>query len=818
MSKMLLFLFSISMLFITKIFSSSGFQFIADVKNHSQNGNIIDIYCSNARVQITILADDLFRIRMTNNEVFGKDHSYSVLPIKKSPTIFPIQEQDDIIRIATPELLLIVQKSPSRLNFYDKNGNLICKDHISYGMGLNGTKVCCWKELHDEPFYGLGEKTRGLNKRGNFFTMWNSDIPGYSTTQDPLYQSHPFFLSLYQGRGFGIFFDNSFRSHFNFGASTDQFFSFGADDGEMDYYFIYGPGFNKVLERYGELVGRMPLPPKWSLGYQQCRWSYYPESEVMTLVNTFRSKEIPCDVIYLDIHYMDGYRVFTWDQDRFHQPKQMLNSLKNMGFKIAVIIDPGIKVDPNYRVYQEGVQGDHFCKYPDGSLYQGQVWPGWCHFPDFSKPTTRDWFGALYQGIIDEGILGFWNDMNEPATWGGTFPDIVQFDDDGRGADHLKMHNLYGFQMVQATYEGVKKLRPDQRPFVLTRAGFAGVQRYSAVWTGDNVSSWEHLKLATNMCLGLSLSGVNFCGADVGGFMGTPTPELFTRWIQLGVFTPLFRTHTHYGSPDQEPWSFGDEYEQINRKFIQLRYQLLPYIYHAFYESSVHNKPIMRPLVYDYQDDPRTIGMDDQFLFGNDLLIAPIFQPNQTARKVYFPQGECYDFWTDEKISGPIEKLVDAPLDKIPIFVRAGAIVPMQQVMNYVDEKKIDPMIIHVYPTLGVFQSSLYEDDGISFDYEQEIFCITPFEFKLENNKMVFTTGNRTGKFIPSRRGYLTYFHGLSKIPKMIRFDESILTDVESLNLLIQKEAGWCFDRDRKLLCIKYPDLAKQMKLEIKLE
>lgn len=815
MNKILFFSFLISILLAVKVISS-GYQFIGDVKSYTQNDNVIEIQCTNAIVQITILTDDLFRIRMTTRQDFSADHSYVVLPIKKSATMLAIEESADRIKISTPELSLVIQKSPSRLAFYDSQGNLICKDHDSYGMGWNGNKVGCWKELHDEAFYGLGEKTRGLNKRGNVYTMWNSDIPGYSPTQDPLYQSHPFFLGLHQDKAFGIYFDNSYRSQFNFGAGTDQFFSFGADDGEMDYYFIYGPGFKKVLERYGELVGTMPLPPKWSLGYQQCRWSYYPESEVMTLANTFRSKEIPCDVIYLDIHYMDGYRVFTWDQNRFPRPKQMLDHLKNMGFKIAVIIDPGIKVDPDYQVYQEGIAGDHFCTYPDGSLYQGQVWPGWCHFPDFSKPAARDWFGNLYKGIIDYGVMGFWNDMNEPATWGGTFPYLVQFDDDGRGADHLKMHNLYGFQMVQATYDGVKKLRPDQRPFVLTRAGFAGVQRYSAVWTGDNVSLWEHLKLAINMCLGLSLSGINFCGADVGGFMGTPTPELFTRWIQLGAFTPLFRTHTHYGSPDQEPWSYGEEYEAINKKIIQLRYQLMPYIYHAFYQSSVHNTPVMRPLIYDYQDDARTIWLDDQFLFGDDLLIAPVYQPNQASRQVYFPKGDWYDFWTDEKTSGPAEKLVEAPLDRIPIFVRAGTILPMQDIMQFVDEKKLDSLIFHIYPNHpGVSRGSLYDDDGISFDYQKGMSCLTSFEVTRDKKKISFTIDPRTGNYLPALRSCFARFHNIDSAPQSIMLNQEKLIDVYSSEQLYEKRSGWLFDKEKKNLSVKYPVLGKRVKLEI---
>ncbi|NIO87480.1 MAG: DUF4968 domain-containing protein, partial [Candidatus Aminicenantes bacterium] len=335
MNKIFLFLISFFFLFSCNIFPSD-FQFIGDVTGYTHKRNIIDLQCANARVQITILADDLFRIQMTNREAVPEAHSYAVLPIQKSPKVFPIEDQEDKIKLSTIEISLVIQKSPCRLAFYDSQDNLICKDHDSFGMGWNGTKVCCWKELHDEPFYGLGEKTRGLNKRGNVYTMWNSDIPAYTTTQDPLYQAHPFFLSMYRGRGFGIYFDNSHRSQFNFGAGNNQFFSFTADDGVMDYYFIYGPSLKKVLQRYGELVGTMPLPPKWSLGYQQCRWSYYPESEVMALANNFRDKEIPCDVIYLDIHYMDGYRVFTWHPERFPQPKKMLDELKHKGFKIAV--------------------------------------------------------------------------------------------------------------------------------------------------------------------------------------------------------------------------------------------------------------------------------------------------------------------------------------------------------------------------------------------------------------------------------------------------------------------------------------------------
>ncbi len=795
---------------------SSGFQFIGDVTSFERMNNTIVIKCQNSSAKITVLSDDIFRVEVAGGGGFRIDNSYSVLPIEMTPSQLVVEDLPTEIKMRTAELVLIIKKSPCRLAFYDLQGNLICKDHDAFGTGWNGSKVCCWKELHDECFYGLGEKTRGLNKRGNVYTMWNSDIPAYTPTQDPLYQSHPFFIGLYQGRGFGIFFDNSYRSQFNFGAGTDQFFSFSADDGPMDYYFFYGPSLKKVLARYGQLVGNMPLPPKWSLGYQQCRWSYYPENEVMALANTFRAKQIPCDVIYLDIHYMDGYRVFTWNHSRFPQPRKMLDDLSNIGFKIAVIIDPGIKVDPDYWVYQQGIEGGHFCKYPDGTNYKGQVWPGWCHFPDFSRPATREWFGRLYQGIVDDGVMGFWNDMNEPATWGGTFPDIVQFDDEGRGADHLKMHNLYGMLMAKSTYEGVRKLRPNQRPFVLTRAGFSGVQRYSAVWTGDNVASWEHLKLSINMCLGLGMSGVAFCGMDIGGFMDAPTPELYTRWIQLGTFTPLFRTHTCIDTPDQEPWSFGDRFEEINKKFIQLRYELLPYLYNAFYQSSTQNEPVMRPLVYEFQNDPKTYWMDDQFLVGDQLMVAPIYQSNQTSRMVYFPHGEWYNFWTDEKIIGPAHKLVEAPLDKIPVFVKTGSFLPMQPAMQYVDQFPADPIALHIYPKLGMSQSSLYEDDGVSFDYQKGQYRITNFELLVERNSMNLSIERITDRYSPGKRSLLLNFHTVALKPRQIKLDNQALLETKSLDLIQQNKTGWIYKSVEKMLYVKFPDDRPKAKIEVK--
>ena len=802
-------------LLVTSLHAAT-FQYPGNLLNFQRKGNQLLLSCDNATVEIYVIDSGIFRIRLLREGQADVGHSYAVVPQNRPAPDFRLVEEDRVLKLSTDEIILIIEKSPLRLAFYDDQEKLICRDHPSFGMGWNGNRVYCWKQIHDEPFYGLGEKTRGLNKRGNVYSMWNSDIPGYSATQDPLYQSHPFFMSLHQGNGFGIFLDNSYRSFFNFGAGNNQFYYFGAEDGVLDYYFINGPQLKTVLKRYGELVGTMPLPPKWALGYQQCRWSYFPDTEVIRLAQTFRDKKIPCDVLYLDIHYMDGYRVFTWHPDRFPDPKAMIQQLEQMGFKVVVIIDPGIKVDPNYHVYQQGVQGDHFCKYPDGTLYQGQVWPGWCHFPDFSKPDSRSWWGSLFKGLVDDGVRGFWTDMNEPATWGGTFPDNVLFDFEGSGADHLRMHNLYGLLMAKSTYQGLKQLRPNQRPFVITRAGFSGVQRYSSVWTGDNVASWEHLKLSMQMCLGLSLSGVAFSGPDIGGFMGAPTPELFTRWIQLGVFMPFFRTHTHHGSPPQDPWSYGDWYEDLNRKFIRLRYELLPYLYHAFYQSSLDNTPILKPMVLEYQSDPNVQWMDDQFMAGKNLLVAPVYLEKQTARKVYFPAGNWYDFWNDEKISGPQTRLISAPLDKIPIFVKAGAILPMQQAVDFIDSKITDPLMLHVFPGNEVVRDSLYEDDGASFDYLNGKYCITPFEFSTQNDQYQFTIDSRIGKLKLPARAMVTIFHDVGQKPKAVSLNGQPLAESVSVETLQQKtEAGYFFCEQSNQLFVKFIDDGKKVSLLI---
>src|SRR5699024_5667175 len=451
------------------------------------------------------------------------------------------------------------------------------------------TKVEITKEApEDLTYWGLGDKVPESNLRGHSFENWNTDSFEYKRGDDPLYRSIPFYAALQNGRAYGIFLDNSYRSHFDFDSNERNISSFSATGGVMDYYFINGPGLTEVTERYSRLTGTPEMPPMWALGYHQCRWSYYPESRVRKLAETFRDKQIPCDALYLDIDYMDGYRVFTWNEDHFPDPTSMIEDLKQQGFKTIVMIDPCIKADNDYFVYRQGKEKDYFCRRPDGDLLLAPVWPAQSAFPDFTRPEVRDWWADLYEDhIAAKKVAGIWNDMNEPAVFeieSKTMPEDIRHHYEGQPCSHKKAHNIYGMQMARASLQGLKKHNPDKRPFLLTRANFAGGQRYAALWTGDNIASWDHLKLANEQCQRLSISGYSFVGTDIGGFVDEPSPELFTRWLQLSVFHPLFRTHTmgfnvdgsaavdeeevqqqkkRKETSDQEPWSYGEKYTNI---------------------------------------------------------------------------------------------------------------------------------------------------------------------------------------------------------------------------------------------------------------
>ncbi len=783
----------------------ADFQFAGDVVSADKNENGVEFKLTNALFNIYVVNNNIVRFRFTNKNEFSRAPSYAV--INSSSGAFSFRDDSEYYEIATKEMIVRVAKSPCRVSIYDMDMNLLNEDEKSFGMAFDADEVRCFKNLFkDELFYGLGEKTGSLKKNGQQLTMWNSDTPDYTDKQDPLYQSIPFFIGIRDHKAYGIFFDNTYRSYFNMGASNNRFYWFGAEKGELDYYFIKGPEIKKVISLYTMITGRMEMPPMWSLGYQQSKWSYYPESTVKTLAQTFRDKNIPCDVIYLDIHYMNGYRVFTWDNNRFPDPVRMLKELAQQGFKVITIVDPGVKADTSgYKIAQEGLKEDLFAKYPDGVVYQGEVWPGWAYFPDFTKKETREWWGKKNAELLKQGVAGIWNDMNEPSAWGQAIPDIIQFDDNGYGASYKKIHNVYALEMAKATFEGIKSNVPGKRPFILTRAGFSGIQRYAAVWTGDNAASEVHLKLACTMVQGLSLSGVPFCGSDVGGFFGSPSQRLYTRWMELGAFTPFYRGHTIINTRDQEPWAFGEEVEGWVKKIMDLRYELLPFFYTEFYTAHKTGIPIVRSMFLNYQEDDECYSDEAQYqyMIGDNLLVAPVVSEFENSKKLYLPEGKWLGWWDSKVYDGGQWILVEAPIDMIPLFIREGGIIPMREKQEYTGQHGDDVSFLKLKIFPGPESNSqLYQDDGKTLKYQDGDYLVTDISVKNDNG-LDINLVKKEGDYTPQIVSYTFEIFRTDPI-KNIAVNGSQLKPFPQKDYGTRNESGYLFDSEKNLLVIKY--------------
>jgi alpha-glucosidase len=806
---------SIALLLIAAVPAFTQWHSIGNADTVIVRDREVECIAGSQTVRVSILADDLVRVRAIASRAFGPDRSVAVIKTDWNPSAVRVIDSKDSIVLIGREVTVTVRKRPVRIIVAASDGTVLSED-APRGMAWDGAEVRVWKNRsEDEYYFGLGEKTGRLNRTGKSFTLWNSDIPAYRSDTDPLYQSVPFFIAVKNGRAYGIFFDNTYRSSFDFGTENPGRYAFGALGGEMNYYVFAGTTPKAILSRFTDLVGRMPLPPRWALGYQQCRWSYAPESRVRSLAKTFREKRMPCDVIYLDIDYMEGYRVFTWSGKNFPQPKRLLNDLANDGFKVVTIIDPGIKADSAYHAFRSGMSADAFLKYSDGRTYLGKVWPGTCAFPDFSKASACEWWGRNFAGMLDDGVRGFWNDMNEPSVFDVPTKTVdldVIHDDDGLRTTHAKNHNSYGLLMTRATYEGVRALRPNERPFVLTRASYAGGQRYTAAWTGDNVSSWEHLQLAVAMCLGMSISGQPFVGSDIGGFIGTSDGELYARWLQLGVFSPLMRTHKVINGQDQEPWSYGPVYESINRATLELRYRLLPYIYQVMQNASETGIPAMRPLIFEYPEEAEGIWNDSEFLFGNDLLVAPVLGPGERTRELRLPPGIWYDYWTRTRYVGGKNVHVPAPIDRIPIFVRAGAIIPTQQVVQFVDQSPADPLTFTVFPA-DSSRSRSYEDDGRSFEYQSGSFIKRSFEQTRSSGALRLRISPAEGTY-PLRRFVDVSFVDVGSAPDVVRLSGKALSRTRGT----PKTEGWYYDSARKCLVVRLHDVRTELVLEADLK
>lgn len=685
-------------------------------KNYEINHNNIDIYFSNMKITLTMFENDIVKVFIGDKYEESISTNGVVDNLEKGE--FIVEEDSNFVIIKGTKVLTFVDKNTTEISFRDLEGNIINEDFQPSFKDEKGN-VYISKVNDCLAYYGLGEKGGDLNKKGYYTENFNTDDPETDDDSITYYKTIPFYVALKEEATYGIFFDNSFRSYFDMGKEMGDRIFFGAIGGQIQYYFIPGENIKEVVKNYTALTGRMEMPPLWSLGYQQCRFSYFSQEEVRELVKTFEEKDIPLDVVYLDIDYMDGFRVMTFKTPNFDDAAGLISDLKEKGIRTITIIDPGVKVDEEYDVFKRGKEGNHFTKKLDGEMFIGAVWPGDSAFPDFSNKDCREWWkNELKKFISEHGMDGIWNDMNEPCVFNNDHKTMLEtclHNSDNGVIEHKEFHNRYGFEMSRCSKEAQEELHPNERGFSMTRATYAGGQRYSSVWTGDNMSLWSQMRMSISMNSNLGISGFSFVGNDVSGFGLDSSEELFIRWMEMGPFIPIFRNHSNMYTRRQEPWAFGARAEKIAKKSIELRYELLPYIYDLYYISHKEGLPIFRPMIMEYEKDMNLLNMREQFMLGENMIVAPVLYEGERSKTVYLPKGIWFNYFTMEKLQGGKWYKLPCELDEILVFVKEGAIIPTYNKKFRNVKERPKNILLKVFGENA--KGFHYNDDGHTMEY-----------------------------------------------------------------------------------------------------
>ncbi|ELC8340877.1 glycoside hydrolase family 31 protein [Clostridium perfringens] len=685
-------------------------------KNYEINHNNIDIYFSNMKITLTMFENDIVKVFIGDKYEESISTNGVVDDLGKGE--FIVEEDSNFLVIKGKKVLTFVDKNTTEISFRDLEGNIINEDFQPSFKDEKGN-VYISKVNDCLAYYGLGEKGGDLNKKGSYTENFNTDDPETDDDSVTYYKTIPFYVALKEEATYGIFFDNSFRSYFDMGKEMGDRIFFGAIGGQIQYYFIPGENIKEVVKNYTALTGRMEMPPLWSLGYQQCRFSYFSQEEVRELVKTFEEKDIPLDVVYLDIDYMDGFRVMTFKTPNFDDAAGLISDLKEKGIRTITIIDPGVKVDEEYLVFKRGKEGNHFTKKLDGEMFIGAVWPGDSAFPDFSNKDCREWWKSELKKFISEhGMDGIWNDMNEPCVFNNDHKTMLEsclHNSDNGVIEHKEFHNRYGFEMSRCSKEAQEELHPNERGFSMTRATYAGGQRYSSVWTGDNMSLWSQMRMSISMNANLGISGFSFVGNDVSGFGLDSSEELFIRWMEMGTFIPIFRNHSNMYTRRQEPWAFGPRAEKIAKKSIELRYELLPYIYDLYYISHKEGLPIFRPMIMEYEKDMNLLNIREQFMLGENMLVAPVLYEGERSKAVYLPKGSWFNYFTMEKLQGGKWYKLPCELDEILVFVKEGSIIPTYNKKFRNVKERPNNILLKVFGENA--KGFHYNDDGHTMEY-----------------------------------------------------------------------------------------------------
>jgi alpha-glucosidase len=671
-----------------------------------------------AELEITFLTEDFVRIDWKPGKL---PVTYSIAKSNWSTIETSLSQTEAGWQIKSEQLQILIQTNGA-LKFLDATGTLFREElppqHQAEAWQHQG------KLRTEEHIFGLGERAAPLNLRANWgksYRMWHYDAGGlYDQGTDPLYLCIPVYLGLHSQGSYLIFYENTHSATLTF----DEFATANFEGGALRYYFAIGEPTH-LINRYTELTGRPALPPRWALGYHQSRWGYETEQAVRDTANGFQIYNLPLSAIHLDIDCKDNFRSFTIDPDRFPKLKEFNQELLEKDVRLIAIVNPGVKADRNSKLFQEGKAQDVFCKLPNGKLVIGTVWPGMCAFPDFTNPQARHWWSRQYEYLLDLGITGFWHDMNEPGAftlWGdATLPRPTLHHLEGQGGNHVEAHNVYGLMQAVAGYEALRDYQPEKRPFIVSRSGWAGLQRYAWTWTGDVATSWGGLQQTIPTVLGLGLSGIPYSGPDIGGFKGDPSAELYLRWFQTSAFLPFCRTHCANNVKPRTPWSYGEPILSIVREFLHRRYQLIPYFYTLAWEATQTGIPLVRPLFWCDPTDNRLWSVEDVFLVGDGLLVCPVVKEQMRERSVILPAGHWYNFWDDHLLEGPAVVTLDAPLQRIPILVKAGSLIPME--VN-------GELHLHLYaPITGIGLGTLYSDAGDGYgEWRLDEWRMTPQE------------------------------------------------------------------------------------------
>lgn len=759
---------------------SSRFQFTGNYVSHQLVGNTVEIVHESGKIRVDYLTGIGFRVRhgkedlsaaFYSNATVESGDSYQKPEVKDDPRVLQLTSSDDV---------LLIQKQPVRLIFQHRDGSIWSRE--SFGAGAMGDRVAhVMAKPENEHYFGVGEKATEFNRTGKTFTQWNTDVNSFRFNTDPMSKSIPFVMGLKEGKAWGIYYDNTWRSEIDLGAQLNTHIGFYADGGELRYYLFSGPTPADVVRKFTELTGRSNMPPIWTLGVQVVGLGQMSEPEVYTIANEYRGRKIPLDAIHLNRTHTADYRSFTWDGEKFPNAQAVVEEMGNRGIKVVQSIDPGIKDDAFFDVRNDGITQDVYIKYPDGTNLSGDTWAGRSLFPDFSKPATRQWWAALHQRGIGDGISGFVLTMNEPRMFtGNTLAAVAEYDNEGRGAGQLEMHNQYALLMAKSSFEGLRKASPDKRIFLKSRSGFAGIQRYASVWNGLNSENWSELTLTLPMIMGVGFSGVPGAGMRVGGTIEKIGPELYSRSLQLASVMPRMELNSHHDQIVADPWSYGQALEKVNLAFLNMRYRLIPAMYTAWWQHTRTGAPIIRPMIWNWPAISGVVQIDDQFMLGDHVMIAPVLSPGVSERSVYLPEGLWYKYHTREKITGGLRYVEMAPtpeslpsagdetllLRSMPMYARAGAVVAEREPMEHVGQKPIKELQLQVFAG-GNQTSYLYEDDGESFAYERGSYRALTFVTEAYRGGFRIRVTSE-GQYDEAAARFSYLIHGLDRKPDRI--------------------------------------------------